>query len=123
MKGQITISRRKSTKSGDYLSITVKDDKSGVEFLEVQMTLTDFAYAITGQGFIACDFELFAQNVGKRRVVAQTGYVGLRQNDCDSWVMAINGHILSPQSDRIDMLSWREVLKGHFHGIEIEIAR
>lgn len=68
MKGQITISRTTSSKTGNTIRISIEDDSSSVTFLEVLMSLEDFALALTGQGYIDCNFELQGiQNVGKIR--------------------------------------------------------
>ncbi len=66
MNGKITISRMTSSKTGDTIRIRMEDDLSSITFLEAEMSLEDFALALTGQGDIDCTFELQGvRNVGK----------------------------------------------------------
>ena len=68
MNGKITISRTTSSKTGNSIRIRMEDDSSSITFLEAEMNLEDFALALTGQGYIDCQFELMGiHNVGKVR--------------------------------------------------------
>ena len=65
MKGKITISRTTGRKTENTIRIRIEDDSSSITFLETEMSLEDFALALTGQGYIDCNFELQGiQNVG-----------------------------------------------------------
>lgn len=67
MNGHSSISRTTKSQGSDSIRFRMEDDTSGVTFLEVEMSLEDFARILTGQGHIPCTFELYAQNVGKTR--------------------------------------------------------
>jgi len=60
MKGNISIA--KVTCLGipekDHISIRIEDELSAIEFVEVKISLLDFAKAITGQGCIPVEYEL-----------------------------------------------------------------
>ena len=58
--GTITISCRRGEE--DYMSITLVDGASRISFLDIKMTLEEFAKAVTGQGFIP--FNGTARNFG-----------------------------------------------------------
>lgn len=58
MKGKITISRPTFSDEKEAICISLTDSSSGVEFVELEMTLSDFTKAITGQGFIPIDFDV-----------------------------------------------------------------
>jgi hypothetical protein len=64
MNGKITISRTTSNREPDFIRLRIEDDSSGVNFLDIRMSLENFAKVITGFGYIDCEFELYAQNVG-----------------------------------------------------------
>lgn len=69
MKGKISIG--KVTCCGrpeeDYISITVEDELSSINFLEVKMDLESFAKALMGLGNVPVEFELRGlDRVGKR---------------------------------------------------------
>ena len=65
MRGEISIG--KVTSGGHkWINITVTDDKSGCQFLDLKMSLIAFAEAMTGSSDQDCEFELRTQNVGKR---------------------------------------------------------
>ena len=69
MKGKITLGRYASNYEDiNPIRFQLEDDKSGVLFLDVKMTLKDFALMITGLGYIDCEFELKnSELVGKTR--------------------------------------------------------
>lgn len=58
MKGKISITRSMSnTDNSTPITIEVEDCDSGANFLEIHMTLEDFAKAITGHGYIDCELK------------------------------------------------------------------
>ena len=58
LPGKININRTSSNQEDDYISISIVDESSHVQFVDVKMSLLAFANAITGMGFNSCDFEL-----------------------------------------------------------------
>lgn len=64
MKGNITISR---PRPADYIQIEFGDELSGRRFLRAKVKLADFAEALTGLGYVDCEFELTPDEVGKVR--------------------------------------------------------
>lgn len=58
MKGKITISRPNYSDCREVINITVQCVSSGIQFLDLEMTLKDFAKAITGQGYIPVEMEV-----------------------------------------------------------------
>lgn len=58
MNGHISILRVNSSHEGNFIEIQVTDRSSGVRFLEVRMSLSDFAMAITQAGHQPCEFEV-----------------------------------------------------------------
>lgn len=67
MKGHISIGKVTVCGTGEqYMKITVEDELSGIEFLSADMSLEDFAKALTGQGFMPTEYELRGlENIGK----------------------------------------------------------
>ncbi len=69
LKGFITFSRPHSNK-GTFPEITIGDRTSGCIFLEIKMTMEDFAQAILGLGHVDCEFETYNLNlIGLKREV------------------------------------------------------
>lgn len=67
MKGKITISRPLTTKGDGYISISVRDEDAGIDFLKIQIELADFAEALTGLAMVECNFETnLLEKVGKK---------------------------------------------------------
>jgi hypothetical protein len=74
MKGKISISRPHSSlvegeanSRGDYIHIRIEDEKSGVAFLDIDMSMENFAYALTQSSNIPCNLTLHdIENVGKK---------------------------------------------------------
>lgn len=65
--GKITISKVVGL-GDDYMEIRIRDVDASVEFIEVKLSMEDFAQAITGMGAIPCKFEVRGlENVGKKR--------------------------------------------------------
>lgn len=63
MKGKISITRN----SNNTISIEVEDTLSSTSFLNVNMTLENFALAITNLSYIDCDFDLRGMSyIGKK---------------------------------------------------------
>lgn len=69
LPGTLTISHP-SGGGSDYIEIRVEDAKSGITFLELQVSLEAFTHAITGRASQDCTLELRGlDNLGKRREV------------------------------------------------------
>lgn len=66
MKGNITISRPRPS---DYIQIEFGDELSGRRFLRARVKLADFAEALTGLGYVDCEFDLTPNEVGKKREI------------------------------------------------------
>lgn len=66
MKGKITISRYTGGERGTGINIKVVDELSGTEFISVEITAETLGNALTGMGFQPCEFELRAEQVGKK---------------------------------------------------------
>ena len=67
MQGKITISRPVGHNI-EVITIDIEDESSGVSFLSVLVGYADFAKALTGQGYIPCEFEIRGlELIGKRR--------------------------------------------------------
>lgn len=54
MKGKITISRYLNSDNESPIHINVQENDSLIEFVDISMTLEDFARALTGSGYIDC---------------------------------------------------------------------
>jgi hypothetical protein len=69
MKAKITISRPTSNRPPyTYISINIQDDSSGIHIINVQMSLEDFAHAITGLGNVDCEIHNLTNNIGFARI-------------------------------------------------------
>jgi hypothetical protein len=69
MKGKVTITRSWSTHSDDVITIRIRDEVSNIEFVEAEMSLADFAQAVTGLAFCKCELEVRGLDyIGKKRV-------------------------------------------------------
>ena len=67
MQGRITISRPAGYDI-DSITIEIEDTLSCVPFLSVQVSYANFTKALTGQGYIPCEFETRGlELIGKRR--------------------------------------------------------
>ena len=65
MQGQLTISRQ--TGDGERISIRIRDERAGIEFVELTLTLEQYAQAISGLSCVPCEVEVQGlENVGKR---------------------------------------------------------
>lgn len=65
MKGTISVLRYSSTST---MKIELRDESSGVRFLEVELTAEDLMLAISGRSEMDCQFELkYLETVGKLR--------------------------------------------------------
>jgi len=70
MKGNLTISRHYGGNEEAPIHIKVRDEISGITFIETSMSLKDFADCLTGRGEVDCEFEFFGlKNVGKKREI------------------------------------------------------
>lgn len=71
-KGSVTISRN----SSDEVNIRIHDSASGLEFVDIQMTLENYAMLITGLSRVEAIGEVRGlDKVGKRRVNEQRSVV------------------------------------------------
>lgn len=66
-QGSVTISRVSSS-SRDYVSITLKDDLSRCEVVEIKLSILEFGEALSGLALRPCEFEYSPETpVGKIR--------------------------------------------------------
>ena len=69
-QGRITISRPSYGDGRQKVEIRIGDESSGIEFLEIEIGLAEFAAAITGQGYVHCEYEARGlANIGKQRII------------------------------------------------------
>lgn len=67
-KGKLGISRVTCSDGNDYMNITITDNESHIQIVDVEVDIVEFANAITGQSYRDCEFELRGvANVGKKR--------------------------------------------------------
>lgn len=67
LKGKVSIHHRMSNFDDPFpIEIELEDELSGAHFLYIQMSLEDFAKAITGQSCVPCEFNCVPTLVGKR---------------------------------------------------------
>ena len=67
LKGKLTISRQQGGGKDDRICISIVDEDAAVEFVEAELTLEQYALAITGLGRVECDVEVRGlDKVGKR---------------------------------------------------------
>ena len=65
-KGKITIGRPQYSSGKECITIHIEDKSSHIAFLDIEMKLDEFARAITGLGYVECEFECRGlKNVGK----------------------------------------------------------
>ena len=71
IKGNITITRTTSSKRGDFISIHIRDIKSSLCIMNVEIELKQFALLITGLGFQDCNIEIYDNYkiLGKKRIL------------------------------------------------------
>lgn len=66
---KITICRTRSSHEDDYISVSVHDDKSGIQFLTMKIGLADFAQCITGLSAVHGEGTVRGLDyIGKKRV-------------------------------------------------------
>ena len=70
LQGQVSISCPAGP-GADYITIQLEDDQSRCRVTEIRIKYGDFARALTGLGNVACEFDLYVGNVGKRREVKE----------------------------------------------------
>lgn len=67
MNGKLSISRITHSKGATVIRFRMEENLSLIGFLEAEISLEDFALALTGQGHIDCTFELYGlKNIGKK---------------------------------------------------------
>lgn len=92
MRGKITISQPHTNipkahvnAQGDYVHIRVEDETSHIAFLDLEMSVIDFAYAIMGRAHQECTFTLRnLANVGKKLEVKRERVPYVRKFDIGS---------------------------------------
>ncbi|HBM2815673.1 TPA: hypothetical protein LU109_003585 [Enterobacter hormaechei subsp. xiangfangensis] len=68
-KGTINISRPSCGDDRQVIEVTIRDSISGISFVTAELTLEDFALALTGRSMVDCDLTLKALNrVGMRKL-------------------------------------------------------
>lgn len=71
-QGSVTISRVSSTHGSPYIQISVRDEASRHQFIELTLSMEAFAMAVTGMGAQPLTFDLRGVDyVGKRREVKE----------------------------------------------------
>lgn len=69
MNGKIVLTVPYSNEKGSYVSIRVEDEKSGITFLEINMTMEEFGKFIACPANANCTYELSeTENIGKHRI-------------------------------------------------------
>lgn len=63
--GSITISRPSYGDGTKAIEIRVRDDQNHITFLELRISLEDFAEALTGLGQCPCQIEVYPDHIGK----------------------------------------------------------
>lgn len=64
LEGKLTISKTNGY-NGQWIEISIRDENSGITFVEATLSLEDFAKAVTGQGALPTSFEVRnLRNVG-----------------------------------------------------------
>lgn len=67
MKGHISISYVRSSEEDDFMRISIDDQSSGITFLDVDLSMLNYAKVTAGLGYIPCEFTLrHADNIGKK---------------------------------------------------------
>ena len=93
INAKITISRN----SNDRICIRLKDESSSIEFFDGEISLEDFAKAVTGQGFVPCPAEVRGlENVGKSRERKKTSIIcplgwASSKDELTEWLIANGG--------------------------------
>jgi len=80
-KGAITISRPQGNNC-DYISISLVDEDSRIQFVDVEIKYSDFAQLITGLSYVPCEVECRGlENIGKKKVVKSFEFMISDNND------------------------------------------
>lgn len=69
LQGKLTISRPSNGSGRRYITIRIHDELSGTEVIDLEIGLEEFAEAVTGMGYVPCEFELQAEFAGKKREI------------------------------------------------------
>lgn len=109
LPGAITISR--VSYGGDQpIRITVEDERSRMQAIEVRMTLDAFAKALTGLSYVACAFTPASPLVGKWRQ-HKTALVRVPQmdpTDAQITVALVPFEVDGWQAYRNDLRNWHQ---------------
>ena len=66
LKGKISIGKVNCSNQDDYMHIQITDASSSITFIDAEMSLLDFALAITGQGYVDIEYQHSkSDNLGK----------------------------------------------------------
>jgi len=113
--GQLAISRCTGGSSGDYITIKVSDNKSGLEFLEVKVSCENFAKGITGLAGLPIQFELYGMDqIGKVREL-KTEYIPTQKGEhkCSDEYMV-------KMAQKLEVTGWKchlDELKNHHNWV------
>lgn len=70
LKGKVSINRTSSNYKDDYITIELTDDSSGCTVTNIEISMQEFALAVTGLSARPCEFEWYTNcPVGKRREI------------------------------------------------------
>lgn len=103
LKGKISISKVYvcgKIAQDSYISIEIEDELSSVRVIQANLSLKDFANAITGLSNLPCEFELGGiENIGKQLevkteevVISESAFYdqaireGVRKYEVDGWI-------------------------------------
>lgn len=71
VQGAISIHRTQFNQGPDVMTLVLRDETSRINFVEVSMSLEDFALAVTGLACIPCEIEVTElEHVGMRKETA-----------------------------------------------------
>lgn len=66
-KGDLTICAYQGGKRGRGVSVKLRDELSGCEIINIDISMEEFAQALFGLGYRPCEFEARVENLGKTR--------------------------------------------------------
>ncbi len=97
--GKMSISRTHCSRRDDYVHITISDEKSGIQFIDLRMDFEPFAEMLLGLSCQPCKFELYGvDNIGERKEIKHenvliftgaTSYdrrVSIAEYEVDGWI-------------------------------------
>ena len=97
MNGKITISRYNDFRNKEPIHITITDEKSGVTFCDIEMSLESFSRAITGLSLQECNISIHnIDRIGMKRemkkefIKISKGSFGLSDNEKEELLKPYN---------------------------------